>query len=195
MSAGKEKLEKDLAVLEAMASEMEQYLTSRTLFWRMVKGGMPMLTLGGYLMRQRRLLALRQLLNEEEQARLDTAVAQFNQALVERVVRFEQKAHRELQARLRQWGEYLKDVEREAAGRVFNYETAVETRAMIAAVIDKLETDPYQLEAKVRRRVASLDNSLRLYWQPGEFVWPEAWQPAYPPEKYWWLYGRPGRNS
>jgi hypothetical protein len=191
LSAGKEKLEKDLTILEAMASEMEQYLTNKTLFWRMVSGGMPMLTLGGYLMRQHRLLALRQLLNEEEQARLDAAVVQFNQALVEKVVRFEQKAHRELQARLRQWGEYLRDVKREAAGRAFNYETAVETRAMIAAVVDKLETDPYRLDPKVAQQVASLDNSLRLYWQPGEFVWPGAWQPAYPPEKYWWLYGTP----
>jgi hypothetical protein len=25
----------------------------------------------------------------------------------------------------------------------------------------------------------------------GPFVWPEAWQPAYPEPEFWWLYGRP----
>ena len=193
LSTGKEKLKQDLAILEAMASEMEAYLMSDVLFWQMMKGGMPKLTLGGYLMRQRRLLALRdELLDTAEQARLDAAVAQFNQALVEKIVRFEQKANEELGVRLRQWSEYLKDLNWESKASAATYGSAVETRAMIAALIDKLQTAPYRLEPHYAQQLNVLDMNLRNHWKWGEFVWPDEWQPAYPRDRYWWLYGKPG---
>jgi hypothetical protein len=186
------KLEQDLKILAAMAAEMEEYLRSDVLFWQMMPGGMPKLTLGGYLMRQHRLLALRDLLDKAQRARLDAAVTQFNRALVEKVVRFEQRAHRELAARVRQWSEYLRDLEQDSGSSAANYNSAVETRAMMAALVDKLKTPPYQLEPRLRQQVELLDRNLRLRWKPGQFVWPELWQTAYPRTAYWWLYGQPG---
>jgi len=191
LATGKEKLSQDLAILEAMASEMEDYLKSDVLFWRMMKGNMPMLTLGGYLVREHRLLALRHLLDESEQARLDAAVTRFNQALVERIVRFEQKAHQELEARIRQWSEYLRDLEGDSKAAAVNYETAAETRTMIAALAHRLQMAPYQLQPRVPEQVELLDRKLRRRWQPGDFIWPDEWRPAYPEMEYWWLYGRP----
>jgi hypothetical protein len=122
---------------------------------------------------------------------LEAAVEQFNQALVEKVVRFEGRAHEELPARLRQWGEYLRDLKGEAGANAGYYPSAVETRAMIAALVDKLERPPYRLEENSLQQLAMLDQNLRTHWQPGDFVWPESWRPAYPQGKYWWLYGLP----
>lgn len=195
MTQGEDKLAQDVHVLSAMAEEMEAYLNSDVLFWHMSEAGMPVLTLGGYLMRQHRLLALYDSLSEEQQAEVDAAVAQFNQTLEERTVRFEQKAHRELDARLRQWEEYLKDLERGQAGNKSNYGTAVEARAMIAALTDYLQLAPYQLEDRVSQRTALLDGRLRSRWEAGDFIWPEAWQEAYPRAEYWWLYGAPRDGS
>ena len=195
MTQGEDKLAQDVRILSTMAEEMEAYLNSDVLFWHMSKAGMPVLTLGGYLMRQHRLLALYDSLSEEQQAEVDAAVAQFNQALEEKTVRFEQKAHRELDARLRQWEEYLKDVERGQASAKSNYGTAVEARAMIAALIDFLQLAPYQLDERVLKRTALLDGRLRSRWEAGEFVWPEGWQEAYPRSEYWWLYGNPRDGS
>lgn len=191
MSVAIQKLRRDLTILEAMASEMDDYLKSDVLFWQMMKGTLPKLTLGGYLMRQHRLLALRDLLDETEQTRLDTAVVRFNDALVEKVVRLEQKAERELGARVRQWGEYLKDLEWERNASVANYRSAVDTRAMIAALIGKMQTAPYRLNARFLNQTKMLDASLRRIWRRGEFVWPESWRPAYPEDEFWWLYGTP----
>ena len=188
MSKGIKKLAHDVLILAEMTGEMDDYLRSDVLFWSMMKGDMPKLTLGGALMRQHRLLALRSLLSGEEQRLLDTAVAQFQQSLTEKVVRFEQKAGRELAARIRQWGEYLKDLQREE-GAAANYRSAVETRVMITAVTDKLSQSPYQLDPHNSQQIDLLDGALRRQWQTGPFVWPEAWQPAYPMEAYWWLYG------
>jgi hypothetical protein len=188
-------LGRDLTILQAMSAEMEDYLKSEVLFWQMMQGGMPKLTLGGYLLRQHRLLALSDLLDEAQQALLEQAVIQFNQALVERIVRLEQKAHRELEARIRQWGEYLKDIEWEQRGSIGGYGSAVETRAMIAALIDKLQVAPYELDSRILKQVTLLDANLRRFWHSGAFVWPESWQPAYPKKTYWWLYGSPKRSG
>lgn len=191
MPTGQEKLAQDLIIVEAMASEMVDYLKSEVLFWQMMQGGLPKLTLGGYLMRQHRLLALSSLLDAAQQARLEAAVRQFNLALVEKIVRLEQKAHRELEARIRQWSEFLNDLQKERGVGPASYPSAVETRAMMAAIIDKLQIAPYQLESRVLSQIALLDANLSRHWHKGEFVWPEAWQPAYPAHQYWWLYGRP----
>ena len=190
MTDGIQKLEQDLTVLAAMAEQMDAYLQNDILFGKMEQGGMPMLTLGGYLLRQHRLLALSELLSEAEQRRLETAVIQFNTALVEKIVRFESKAETEVAARIRQFAAYLHDLGRgQATG--MNYGTAVEPRAMIAALRDKLQMKPYHLDPQIPRRVETLDNNLRQHWVTGEFIWPEAWQPAYPPDEFWWLYGKP----
>lgn len=152
---------------------------------------MPMLTLGGYLMREHRLRALPELLTSEQQAQVDTATGQFNQALAERIVRFETKAHQELEARLRQWEESLKDMSRDSFDRSGNYDTVVETRAMIQALIDRLSLPPYRMEARPGQHLAALDTRLRSTWRAGDFVWPTEWSAAYPRAEYWWLYGSP----
>lgn len=190
---GMQKLQRDLEVLEAMAKEMDQYLRSDVLFWPMSGGDLPRLTLGGYLVREHRLLQLRDMLDKDEQDRLHKAIGTYRAALDEKVVRFEDRAHEELEARLRQWNEYLREATRGSS--IAYYETAVETRAMIEALLNQLRVSPYQLQEEVPQRLAMLDRQLRQKWQPGEFVWPQEWKQAYPQEKYWWLYGHPRKQN
>jgi hypothetical protein len=190
MDIGAEKLGRDLDIAEAMALEMGEYLDSDVLFWPMAQHAtMPALTLGGYLMREQRLLALADQLSEVDRERLTTTIQRFNEALANRVVRFETKGNAELEARLRQWQEYLRDLDRGMADKTSNYSTAVETRAMIDALIKRLEMPPYQLTKRSLDHLAVLDTTLRDRWRPGDFVWPDGWQAAYPPREDWWLYG------
>ena len=174
-----------------MSSEMDEYLRSQTLFWPMMKGNLPRLTIGGYLMREHRLAKLEKLLDESQQIRLQDAIAQFNSAIVEKVVRFEQRAHKELHARLRQWGEYLKELGDKSLGMGDYYSSHVQTRLMIAVLIKRLESPPYELNQRVFDQLRVYDNLLGNYWTPGPFTWPSDWQPAYPEDHYWWLFGRP----
>lgn len=189
MDKGEAKLARDVDVIEAMATEMADYLDSNVLFWPMGLSNMPMLTVGGYLMREHRLLALRDQLSAEDQARLAAAVARFNDVVANRVVRFEDKANEELEARLRQWQEYLKELVNDTADKNSNYSTSVDTRAMIDALMRRLEMPPHQLTDRSVQHLAMLDSTLRNRWHSGDFVWPEGWEPAYPREDYWWLYG------
>lgn len=186
---GIEKLKQDLVILEVMAGLIDEYLRSDVLFYPTSRTDLPKVTLGGYLMRQYRLLQLRDLLDMEEQSRLHDAIGQYNSALEEKVVRFETKAHTELEARLRQWQEYLREVKRGV--NIAYYESAVDTRAMVEALVAQLRVPPYELNEEIPRNLALLDRELSRVWERGDFVWPRAWKPAYPRDEYWWLYGHP----
>ncbi len=186
-----DKLKQDLAIVEMMAAEMEEYLRSDVLFWPMQRGDFPRLTLGGFLMRRHRLLALENLLDVGERRRLAQAMDTYRIALAGGVVRFEDRANEELDVRLRQWERFLSSRQDGEGGSVAYYAASVETRVMLTALVDELETGPYQLPARAIDKLALLDRQLRANWREGAFIWPAAWRPAYPPDDYWWLYGLP----
>ena len=188
---GTEKLRQDLEILTAMAAGMSQYLLSKTMF-QMLQRNMPQLTLGGYLMRQHRLLALQDIaLAEVEQNKLAQAIDLFEQALVGKGAYFEQKCQRELDSRLRQWGEYLNEVERDQSGNADFYPARVEIRAMITTLCNAL---PVPTSNSMTRLVA-LDDRLGQIWRAGQFVWPSTWQPVYPSDTFWWLYGSIAKSA
>jgi hypothetical protein len=184
-------LQRDLKILEQMAMEMEAYLIGDSIHWTLAERDMPRLTIGGYLMRQQRLPILKNYLRPAEQAQLDVAIKHFNQTLVEKVVRFEQRAHQELHAFLSEWTCYLRGLTKYRALAVTRYASEVDTRVVITALINKLLETPYHLDPQIPSELTVLDRILRRHWQVGEFVWEPVWQLAYPIEKYWWLYGKP----
>ncbi|MCA9920251.1 MAG: hypothetical protein KC445_19985 [Anaerolineales bacterium] len=191
MLNSEEKLIQDLAILQEMASQMDEYLKSETLFWPMGHSDMPMLTLGGYWLRQHRLTALSDLLNDAQQEQLSAAIERFETAVSPWVVRTEQRAHTELAARIRQWDEYLRDLREKRSENAGAYAAQAEVRAIIAALVENLQQAPYQLDDKLLQSILTEDKGLRARFASGDFIWPEAWQPAYPEPDYWWLYGRP----
>lgn len=191
MKDSNEKLAEDLAILQEMANQMEDYLKSDTLFWSMQYSDMPQLTLGGYWLRQHRLTALHTLLSGEQQAQLSAAIKTFDTAVSDWVVRTEQRAHSELEVRIRLWSEYLRDVFGSKSAEIASYSTRVEVRAIMAALVSQLQQLPYTLKPSLLEFILQEDKGLRARWQSGPFVWPEAWQSAYPEPEFWWLYGRP----
>jgi hypothetical protein len=189
MQDGVEKLQQDQLVFAAMVAEMAAYLRSDVLFWPL--GDRPVLTLGGCLLRRERLLALRDLLPKAEQTAVTQTESQLHAIFAERIVRTEQKAVVEINARLRQWREFLQDVGQPDRPVGVNFATAVEPRLMLAALFNLLGQRPYELDPALLKRAEGLDKQLRRRWEPGDFIFPAAWQPAYPQTAYWWLYGRP----
>ena len=140
-------------------------------------------------MRQHRLLLSKDMLDASEQARLDKAIADFQVALEDRLVRFEKKSQNELDVRLRQWREYLRDLFDDKINFTY-YATSVEPRLMIAAIIEQLQLPPFELTSNVPERLVTLDMGLRSRWISGDFVLQDGLQPAYPEEQYWYLYGQ-----
>ncbi len=185
----------DLLILEEMAANMEAYLVSDAREWNIPRSNMPKLTIGGYLMRQQRLLALENNLQDEDAARLRAAISVFDAALLEKVVRFEDRAHQELHSRIGEWISYLRDMGSRVSSEVNYYAGIADTRVVITCLIDELQKRPYELEKGVLEEIQDLDKNLRMRLKAHPFVWEMVWQPAYPKETYWWLYGCPKRTK
>ncbi len=181
----------DLMILEEMAASMAAYLDSDVVDWTLPHANMPRLTIGGYLMRQKRLTALSSSLPEEGQRRLAASIKQFDEALKERVVRFEKRAHQELHMRIAEWIGFLRDLNRRARTEVNFYAGAVDTRIVIKELLDALQSPPYHLEAGALDEMAVVDRLLESQLAEHAFVWDQFWEPAYPRDDYPWLYGCP----
>lgn len=184
---GTEKLQSDLKILERFNEDVAAYLRSDILFYP-TSIGYPKLTAGGLLMRQHRLLLLRDLLTQAERNRLDRTIADFQAALEGNIVRFESRAQKELGTRLRQWQEHVRDLLYERDGQV-NYTTIVEPRLMIAAIVQQLSLPPFQLTSDVPTRVLAIDKALHARWINGDFVLQAKLAAAYPQQDFWYLYG------
>ena len=189
MSTAQADLLKDLEIVTMMAGLMEKYLVSDLLFRPMPDlSGAPPLTPGNFLLRQHRLSALQdRFLDADQRQSLAEATAQFNEDTRKRPQIFEAKANRELKNRANQWRDYLKEMEEDFVPAFYNNQ--VETRAIIQTLVDRFDDSPGTLDPDALELVAELDAQLRLHWQDGKFVWDEGWQPVYPRNKYWWLYG------
>ena len=191
MLNGLEQLKRDLNIISAMSDEMIQYLNSAVLFWPMTQSAYPKLTPGSYLMRVQRLQKLANLLDEAERFQLSIVVEAFQAITTEQVVQVEQKASRELDARIHQWEQQISDFNLGTDVSRTYYKTDAQIRVMITVLIQLLQTSPYQLDPQVQVKVRKLDEKLQKEWQAGEFVWPDEWRPAYTENQYWWLYGTP----
>jgi len=186
-------LKHDLAVLEAIASGLPAYLASDVTWWDMGRSGMPLLTIGGYLMRRRRLAALSHLLLASEIEAMTAINVTFDDVVAHEVVHFEDRAQAEIGSRLREWTVYLRDlaVSHRLAADTARYGFLADTRVVIEELVAKLGARPFHLPDHVPADVAKLDKRLKSRWTPGPFIWAPIWTPAYPPTAYWWLYGHP----
>ncbi len=184
---------RDLAIVEAMVAELPAYLTSDAVSWEMRGSAMPPLTIGGLLMRLNRLTILQNDLLSDERLNLARVRTAFDSALRDTVVRFEQRAYQELNAQLREWMTYMRNLSRSNKLRADRdyYAGKVDTRIVIGELVGKLSERPYHLDGRVPRDVAALDRRLRLMWQPGRFLLEPVWRKAYPLDPCWWLYGQP----
>ncbi len=193
MRSKEEVLEGDLTIFEVMVAHMPEYLSGESIDWRLRDQApeMPKLTIGGCLMRQQRLHTVAALLSPQQQERLQTAHARLQHLMMHNVVRFEQKTHQELRARLREWLDCLRAIQWHKGEEQCYYEDKVDTRVVVAAIVAQMQQPPFRLEEDVPAELAALDNNLRQRWQDGPFLWHEVWQEAYPQETYWYLYGRP----
>ncbi len=190
-----QKLKKDLAIVEAMIENMADYLSVDTLFYPLPNPSYPRLTLGGYWMREERLSDLSFLLDSVQQSQLQKIRARFEAISVSHRYQIRQKAGAELQARLRQWRERLKEFERGQDVTEAYYANDVQIRFILNILLSKLGSSSDESFLAAMEEVAALDVRLSDIWQAGSFVWPSAWRPAYPKDSYWWLYGLPNATT
>lgn len=187
-------IEHDLDFVEATVANLKDYLLGRPIYWRLSHprpgaGILPRGTLGGLLLRLHRLRALEDHLTDEQLVRLDAAEQQAREGLHHWRAQAEEKAHREIHARVDSWGDYLQELEAEPERFSPEYQTQVQSRVALEHLLDFVGRSPEWEHDDVAHAVDRLHQATTT---PSDFIWNPVLAPAYPRDRYPWLYTRPG---
>ena len=178
-----------LRVLESAVGELESYLLSPEVFWR-VSGAadLPNLTLGGLELSRRALAAASDELDPAARRRAHKVIEQIDEFRRQSRFAWERKAASELKVRLNQWQAYLQDLA-EQPGESERYPQEVRARAMATYLLEEAAHQPQADETL--KRLEALDARLRVSFASGIFIWDPSLAEAYPAGTHWFLYGRP----
>ena len=184
-------LERDLRIVTILAGDLKDYLLSDTLYWSLSDPGpasnrYPLGTVGGQVLRLRKLDTARGQLSPDQSQRLDDAASKTHDTLNQWIVQREQKAAREIKARLQTWSAFLDDLSTDTQRFRSEYATQVEGRAILSMLFPLAgkAADGQGFQA----RLASLDERLRLICGPGDFVWDPIFERGFARGEFPWLY-------
>ena len=188
-----------------MADQADPYLVEDELLWPIdgqVSGGMPRMTLGGFLMREHRLDGLPALLDAAQRERFAAAKQTFHKALDHWKVNGSHKIAREADMRLHLLEQFLRDCNEALAQNCFDYwPSQAEQRTTLYHVSEALSSAPLADADKavvVNAALARVDSGLRRYLLAGDsghFLWDPALEPVYPRRPFWWLWVVPPEEN
>ncbi len=194
--------EHDLVILTAMADQITPYLVEGELFWPLpgrLRGGMPHLTIGGFLLRRHRLTAMRARLDDRQQARLDDALAAFDAARSEWRIHYLNKINREWEMRANLLQQFLTDCETLDSANCFeNWPTTARHRTILYHLQEALQEQGAGPTESQLAELTRLDGGLRRYLSQGEagqFLWGADLAAIYPRDPYWWLWVVPPEDT
>jgi hypothetical protein len=180
-------LDRDVHTVEAMAARLTPYIYENELYGLM-PGDLPRLTVGGLLMRLHRLTAISGLLSAPQQAILSAASQQLDQVRKDWAVAYEGKIAQELRARLRALDQFANECGENPRGCIDNYPSGIEKRVIVEALKDAA-TASNTLTPDLRVAITNIDEKMRRHVKPGStFLWDKRLEPAYPRDKYPFLY-------
>lgn len=185
-------LGRDVRAVEAMAENLKPYVYGEALYGAL-PGNLPRLTLGGLLMRFRRLEALVDRLTPAQREIVNTALKKLEATRAEWSVHYENKLKQELRSRLVNLNQFVKEAEEHPRTVAPDYPSAMEKRTIVEALKDEAEAINVMTE-DLRTCMATIDNRIRRIAEPSDFIWDPAVESAYPREKYWFLYMLPRRG-
>jgi len=183
----------DLAIVLAMAAELEEYLVADELY-RTISvqkgGGNQNLQMTGadLLTRLYRLQGERGQLSSSEQRQLDEAKTRVAATIHSLRTRFHSRLLREIKTRLDSLKWFLDDCggDRQRCHVEFPFE--MRNRQRIEEALKELN---YEIGDDLQKQLQQIDSRIRLLAAASPFLWDDALKPLFPADKYWYLYMRP----
>jgi hypothetical protein len=187
-------LERDVAIVRAMADDFQDYVLSDHLYWSLSRRGprsnpYPKFTLGGLFLRIHHLDLLAGRLSPDIYQAYAQARERIHMLMSQWASHVERKVLDELPSRLRAWSAFLAECEDNAAECTFEYPTACIGRTIIDLLLE--QAGPAAEGSDLHAQLARQDQLLRALAAETDFVWDPVLMPAYPQERFWWLYTRP----
>lgn len=187
----------DLAIVGAMAEELEAYLVNnelyRTITVSFVNGDQNLQMTGGdMLTRLHRLQGERDQIAEHQRTRLDTLTQEIEQTIYSLRTRFHERLTREIKTRLDSLRWFLDDCMADQQRCHVEFPFEMRNRQRIEEALKALE---YQLSPDLKKELHQIDDRIRLLAVSAPFVWEERLRPIFPADPYWYLYLRPMKRS
>lgn len=188
-------LDRDLSEANALAEALDTYVNGDDLYGT-VSGlyatapDMPSVTIGGLLMRLRRLKELEDRMSAAQKGILTNAEIQHADVRQKQAGRYHEKVVNEAGARLRSLEAFFAECEDDPQACAESYLPEAQRRTIVQEIVNALERYNLPLihfDDTLRQR----DAQLRRFTEPSDFIWSAELQPAYPEDVYWWLYARP----
>ena len=183
----------DLAVLEAFAAELEEYIIKDELYRTVrvhVPAGDQMIQMSGgdLLTRIFRLSAERARLTPEQQARFDAARGAAEKTIYSLRTRFHQRLQREVKARLDSLNWFLDECSSDPARCRGEYPFEIRNRQRIDAIVSELGAD---LAPELKTQISRIDERIRMIVRPANFAWDTRLEGVFPRTRFWYLYVSP----
>ena len=195
MSFGAYNLQTDLQELKNMIASLPTYLKGDQLYGS-VGGGFftggrnPNLTIGGILLRVRRLYALQTRLTDSQLQTLQQAQHAHQATAQQHAERYRARLEREAHSRLDAIVPFFKECQQTPAQCRSIYLPEVLRRTITQEILTHLSQDQ-SIPTELSQKVALVDRRLRGVIRPSEFVWDATLAEVYPAEAFWWMYMRP----
>ncbi len=183
----------DLEILEGMAPVLEEYIVKdevyRTLIVPTSKGDQNIRMTGGdMLARLHRLQGERDELTPAQQQRLDTVKSQIEATIRSYRTRFNERLLREMKARMDSLRWFLDDCGADRRRCRVEYPFEMRNRQRIQEILKQVGPD---IPADLNKALSRIDQRIREFAAPDDFIWTPQVQKIYPKDTYWYLYMLP----
>lgn len=176
MSAGSD----DQRFLITGAGQIGSYLESPVLFWPLQFESQP-LTIGSLLLSQKKVAGLfHQGMPSEIRQAFDRIALEKSHSRAS----WQKKVQAETHSRLNQYRSLISDLE-DGDEEGVDYSVIARLRAIIELLDDEVED-----YVKVKGTLVSLDQRLRRFTTPADFIWPDVFQEEFDSRQFWFLYAR-----
>jgi hypothetical protein len=191
-SITRHKIAHDVETVEAMVKRLVPYVYESELYGLM-PDNLPRLTVGGLLMLLYRLSIIADQLSFEQRKQLQVAQNQFNQVRLEWSVAVEGKIQREFRARLDAMNQLLSEYNENATTDLDDYPVMAEKRIILEALKDFAPIHNH-VAFEMHKMLVTLDQQLRQYTRPSDFLLDSYLERAYPNDQFWFLYAKANIN-
>jgi hypothetical protein len=169
--------DEDVRLVHAASEELEPYLRSKVLYWRISGCNLP-LTPGNLLLGMRK--------SQDLSNSPDTSCcSQIYDIIKSHQSGWMEKLKREAKARLSQWENTLQDYKDEGI-TYSGYSYQVRVRVILELLCQELQFPDISLENKLEK----MDDELRRMIEPGDFIWDIALKNSFPADGFWLLYAK-----
>lgn len=186
-------LKQDLKEAAAMANALVPYIHEGELYGS-TGGGffstMPRLTVGGLLLRLRRLDAMRDQLDTEQQQALDDAIQRNEEVFRTWRNHYEAKLQREAKSRLNAMGAFFEECASNPRACAGNYAPEASRRTIVQELIRAMKARKVDT-TDIERQARAVDSRLQATTRQSEFIWHDSLAEVYPRSEFWWLYQAP----